>query len=147
MINVNEIFDVFMNNRTLKLVMLFICLDTFLGLLRAFKAHEFNSSVGIDGAIRKVAMLVSVALLLLADHIVQVNLLSCVPGNVTDALGIHKIGMSELFGLLYVIYESVSIMKNMVLLGLPIPGKLKGCMEVFLSEMTTELETSGGGKT
>ena len=32
--------------------MLAICADTLLGVLRAIKFRQFNSSVGIDGAIR-----------------------------------------------------------------------------------------------
>ena len=63
----------------IELVMLVICVDTVLGVLRAFKYHRFNSSVGIDGAIRKVAMLVSVCALMAADCLVHVNLLALVP--------------------------------------------------------------------
>ena len=46
----------FSNNIFIEILMLAICADTLLGALRAIKFRQFNSSVGIDGAIRKVAM-------------------------------------------------------------------------------------------
>ena len=46
----------FSNNVFIELLMLTICADTLLGVLRAIKFHQFNSSVGIDGAIRKVIL-------------------------------------------------------------------------------------------
>ena len=43
----------FSNNIFIEILMLAICADTLLGVLRAIKFRQFNSSVGIDGAIRK----------------------------------------------------------------------------------------------
>ena len=64
----------FSNNIFIEILMLAICADTLLGVLRAIKFRQFNSSVGIDGAIRKVAMVVSVGILMLADLLIHVNL-------------------------------------------------------------------------
>lgn len=55
------------NNIFVKGVVLAIAMDTFLGCLRAAKYHKWNSSVGIDGGIRKAGMLVSVFFLVLVD--------------------------------------------------------------------------------
>ncbi|EJA6791076.1 phage holin family protein, partial [Clostridioides difficile] len=41
-------------NIFIKLVILAIAFDTLLGCLRAIKTHQFNSSFGINGGIRKV---------------------------------------------------------------------------------------------
>ncbi len=41
----------------IKLVILTISFDTLLGCLSAIKSRKFNSSFGIDGGIRKVAMI------------------------------------------------------------------------------------------
>lgn len=57
------------NNIFVKGVVLAIAMDTFLGCLRAAKYHKWNSSVGIDGGIRKAGMLVSVFFLVLADKL------------------------------------------------------------------------------
>ena len=69
----------FSNNIFIEILMLAICADTLLGVLRAIKFRQFNSSVGIDGAIRKVAMVVSVGILMLADLLIHVNLLAFIP--------------------------------------------------------------------
>ena len=43
---------------------------------------------------------------------------------------------------MFILYESSSILKNMVLCGLPIPLRIKKIIEKFLSDMTNE----GGDK-
>lgn len=48
-------------------------------------------------------------------------------------------GVCELFCLLYILYEIVSILKNMTLCGLPVPTKLKSWIQKFLDDMTDEL--------
>lgn len=142
-----DLLLLFTDNKILELVMLVICVDTVLGVLRAIRYRQFNSSVGIDGAIRKVAMIVSVCALMVADCVIHVNLLAFVPENYSHMLGIQKIGLCELFSLLFIAYECISILKNMLLCGLPVPKKVKGWLEEFLENMTTELppDTVKGG--
>ena len=55
----NDFITLLGGNSLIKLLLLAVVLDTILGVGRAIKYHKFNSSVGIDGAIRKVMMLVS----------------------------------------------------------------------------------------
>ena len=45
-------------NTFLQLVLIAVVLDTIFGVLRAIKERKFNSNFGINGAIRKVGMLV-----------------------------------------------------------------------------------------
>lgn len=123
----------------IKLVMLCVIADTILGCLRAIKYRKFNSSIGIDGAIRKVAMLACVVVLMVADVLININLITMIPGDYTSILGIKKIGLCEFFSLLFIAYECISVLKNMLLCGLPVPKKLKGWLEDFLENMTAEL--------
>lgn len=116
-----------------------IFLDTFLGVLRAIKERKFNSGVGIDGGIRKVAMLGCIAFLAVLDMCFTFNLLFMIPQEWVGYLGITKLGLCEFFSLLFILYEAVSILKNMVLCGLPVPTKLKNWIEKFLDIMTDEL--------
>lgn len=116
-----------------------VLLDTILGVLRAIKEHKFNSCVGIDGAIRKVAMLFSVLLLMFIDSLVEINFLFMVPEEYLQYLGLTRLGMCELFCILYILYEAVSVLKNMTLCGLPVPIKLKSFIQKFLDDMTEEL--------
>lgn len=132
----------FSNNVFIELLMLTICADTLLGVLRAIKFHQFNSSVGIDGAIRKVAMIVCVGILMLADLLIHVNLLAFIPEEYIQYMGIQKLGMCEFFCLLFTACEALSVLKNMVLCDLPVPKKVGKWLREFLANMTSELPES-----
>ena len=134
-----EILILLSGNSFFRILTIAVLMDTILGVLRAFKYRKFNSCVGIDGAIRKVAMLVSVGLLMLVDTIMQFNLLFMVPEKYIQYIGITKLGLCEFFCLLFILYETVSILKNMTLCGLPVPGKIKTFIQHFLDDMTDEL--------
>ena len=95
-----DLVILFSNIIFIEILMLAICADMLLGVLRAIKFRQLNSSVGIDGDIRKVAMVVSVGILMLADMLIHVNLLAFVPEEYVHYLGIQKLGMCEFFCLL-----------------------------------------------
>lgn len=131
---------VFIGRHSFFIILLYVVLmDTVLGVLRAFKEHKFNSCVGIDGAIRKVAMLFSVMLLMFIDSMVQINFLFMIPEEYLQYIGIERMGVCELFCILFIMYEIVSILKNMTLCGLPVPKRLKEFVQKFLDDMTEEL--------
>ena len=119
-----------------------VILDTVLGVLRAVKEHKFNSSAGIDGAIRKIAMIFSVLFLILVDSLIDMNFLFMIPEEYMQYLGLSKLGICELFCMLFIMYEFVSILKNMTLCGLPVPAKVKYFIQKFLENMTEELPES-----
>ncbi len=128
-------------NLFVRLVLLCIFLDTALGCLRAVKYKKWNSSVGIDGGIRKVAMVLSVLFLVLVDDMVGVDVLAWVNADtkaVLTSMGIHALGLAEFFCVVYVLYEATSIMKNMLLCGLPLPAGLRERVAKFLDTMTDE---------
>lgn len=127
------------HNLFVQIVVIAILLDTFLGVLRAIKERKFNSCMGIDGGIRKVAMIGCIAFLAALDMCFTFNLLFMIPQEWIGFLGINKLGLCEFFSLLFILYEAVSILKNMVLCGLPVPTKLKNWIESFLDIMTDEL--------
>ena len=121
----HEILTKLGSNLFFEILLIAVVLDTVLGVLRAIKEHKFNSCVGIDGAIRKVAMMFSVVFLILVDSLVDMNFLFMIPEEYLKYLGITKLGICELFCLLFIMYEAVSILKNMTLCGLPVPAKIK----------------------
>lgn len=127
------------SNSFIRVLLIAVTLDTLLGVLRAIKEHKFNSCVGIDGAIRKAAMLFSVCLLMATDVIMHINVLFMVPETYIKVLGISKLGICEFFCLLFILYELVSILKNMTLCGLPVPASAKKWTQKFLEDMTEEL--------
>ncbi len=135
----NEILSFIEAHSFFVILLWVVLLDTVLGVLRAIKDHKFNSCVGIDGAIRKVAMLFSVLLLMFIDTLVNINLLFLIPEKYLQYIGISKMGICEIFCLLFILYEIVSILKNMTLCGLPVPTKIKKFIQKFLDDMTDEL--------
>lgn len=135
---INKISTLLAGNICLKIVAVMIALDTILGVLRAIKERKLNSNFGINGAIRKIAMLVCSVTLVVLDMLLHINLIAFVPDQILTAIGISKVGLAEFFSILFALYEAVSIMKNMVLCELPVPKKLQKAVQKFLDEMTAE---------
>lgn len=133
-----EIVNLFMHNKIIQLVVAAVIFDTIFGVIRATKERKFNSCFGIDGAIRKISMIVSLCGLLIVDYLVKINLIGFVPEQVRTWIGVETIGAAEFFGLLYIAYEIVSILKNMYLCGLPVK-KVWSAVRNFLSTYTDEL--------
>ena len=140
--NLSNIISVFSQHIFFKILIYAVLMDTFLGVLRAIKERKFNSSAGIDGAIRKVGMLFSVMFLMIVDSIIQIDFLFMIPDKYLQYIGMTHLGICGLFCILFIIYEFVSVMKNMALCGMPIPTKVKEWLVKFLDDMTEELPDS-----
>ncbi|MBR1703081.1 MAG: phage holin family protein [Lachnospiraceae bacterium] len=125
------------NNKMILLVIIGVIIDTIFGVLRAIKWKKFNSSVGIDGAIRKAGMLVSLIFFQAIDILVHINLIGFIPEEVRSYIG-GSIGLTEFFAILYIAYEVTSILKNMALCGLPVKHVWEAVSK-FLSKYTDEL--------
>ncbi|MBD5087367.1 MAG: phage holin family protein [Clostridiales bacterium] len=125
-------------NNVIKLVILCVVIDTIFGFLRAVKEKRFNSNFGINGAIRKVGMLISVIALVLVDRIMNLNLIGFVPEQIRNYISLQHVGTAEFFGILYICYEIVSILKNMTLCGLPVK-KIWLAVRKFMNKYTDEL--------
>lgn len=130
------------NNDILKLVAIAIVADTVFGVIRAIKEHKFNSSFGIDGAIRKVSMILSITFCIAVDMVINLNFIGFLPDPflkwLSDNMHVNQIGLGAFFGVLFVAYEMVSILKNMTLCGLP-TKKLYNYVRNFLEKYTNEL--------
>ena len=128
------------NNDGVKLLIIVIVLDTIFGILRAIKEKSLNSCIGIDGIIRKTGMLISIIFLALIDSIVNIDLIGFIPENVKNVLQFGKVGISDIFNLLFIIFEILSIFKNMILCKLPIPKKLQIYLEDIMKQFTGEIK-------
>lgn len=139
-------FDFLFNNDLLKVLAICIVLDTIFGVLRAIKQKKINSNIGIDGIIRKVGMLTSVIFFALIDVILELNLIGFIPEEVRKAINLESVGIASLFNLLFIIFESLSILKNMIKCKLPIPKRLQKLLENIFNKFTEELKESGDNK-
>ncbi len=138
---IEKIFVELATSKIIEGVVLAIVLDTLFGIIRAIKERSFNSSVGIDGAIRKISMLISLVGLQVADFIMCINFIGFIPEEVRIKMPFDTVGLAEFFGLVYLSYEAVSVLKNMTLCGLPVK-KLWEVTREFLNKYTKELPDS-----
>lgn len=136
-------FSALMGNIFVRLLLIVVCADMVFGSLRAAKYRCWNSAVGIDGAIRKAGMLACVLLFTAMDMMMRIDVLGWLPvdiRNTLDACGIVKMGITELFALLFILYEATSVLKNMLLCGLPVPAGLRDKLARWLDSMTDETQ-------
>lgn len=132
--------DSFINNDALKILMIVIVMDLIFGVLRAIREKQVNSAIGIDGMIRKTGMLLTIIFLCLIDKITKINLIGFIPDDVRNFLHLGEIGTNQLFSILFIVFEILSIFKNMILCKLPIPKKLQKSLEKIMKEFTSEME-------
>lgn len=132
------------NNVGFKILVIVIILDSMFGILRAIKERKVNSAIGIDGIIRKVGMLFAILGLALIDYIIDINLVGFIPESIRTFIHLEKVGIATLFNLLFIIFEFLSVLKNMIKCKLPIPKKLQTLLEKALNEFTNEMKTKGG---
>ncbi len=132
-----EFLEDIMSNNLILLFSVLTTLDIFLGSIRAIYEKKWNSTVGINGALRKVAMIGALLFLLVADKLLNINFLDLLPQTISGSF--KMIGLAGVFGILFLLYESASILKNMVLCGLPIPKKLKSKITEWLNSFSIEM--------
>lgn len=135
-----EAFKVLAQNKLIQVMVVFIVLDVIFGVLRSFKEKSTNSTIGIDGIIRKVAMIITIAVCLILDYIVEIDLIGFIPQDLKTYLNMGRVGISDLFASLYCVFEILSIFKNMIRVGVPLPIKLKKYLEKLLKEFTKEIK-------
>jgi len=135
---VEEYFRILAQNLCFKLLIIFVVFDTTFGILRAIRERKINSCIGIDGMIRKSGMILSSLFLYIIDRLIDINFLGFIPDSFLNLVGIESVGIGELFGILFIIFESLSVLKNMYKCKMPIPKKLNEWLEKVLTEFTKE---------
>ena len=136
----NEYLSILINSDGLKILGIVITLDTIFGILRAIKEKSLNSCIGIDGIIRKVGMLISIIFLMAIDTIIHLDLIGFIPDLIKEILNFGQVGIADLFMILFIVFEILSIFKNMILCKLPIPKKLQQFLENAMKEFTGEIK-------
>lgn len=134
------LLNLIVENRLLKVLVIFIVLDLIFGVLRALRERKINSNIGIDGMIRKAGMLITIFFFLISDLILEVNLIAFIPESIRSFIKVEQVGSATLFNLLFLVFELLSILKNMIKCKLPIPKKLQTFLEKILNEFTTEIK-------
>lgn len=126
-------------NPVIKLVFLALLADVVFGILRSVKQHTLNSSFGIDGLLRKCGVVLAVIFLFVADAVTNINLVPFVDEDVLRHINLTSIGLTEIFGLLFAAFETLSVLKNMMVLGMPLPRGVKEKLEIWLKNNSDEM--------
>lgn len=126
------------HSKFFQILIVLVIMDVIFGVLRACREKKFNSTIGINGMIRKAGMLISLVCMVYLDAIVQFNLIGFIPEAIRSYLPSESIGIMEFFALIYVIYEVVSVLKNMALSGLPV-SKIWVKLRTWLETNTEEI--------
>lgn len=90
-----------------------VCIDYITGVICAVINKEISSEVGFKGILKKVCILIIVSV----SNIIDVNLLSN-----------SRVLYSSVIGF-YLVNESISILENVSLIGIPLPNKLKATLK------------------
>jgi toxin secretion/phage lysis holin len=129
-----------LNSTSLQILCVVIVLDLIFGVLRAIKEKSVNSCIGIDGMIRKVGMLITIIVLTFIDSLVHIDFIGFIPEQAKEILHFSQVGIADVFNVLFVIFEVLSIFKNMILIKMPIPKKLQNYLEKIMKEFTGEIK-------
>lgn len=135
-----EYLNILLSRTCFKLLLIVVVFDTIFGILRAIKERKINSCIGIDGMIRKAGMILSSLFLFIIDQVINLNLLGFVPADILSLVNIDSVGIGDLFGILFIIFEFLSILKNMYRCKIPIPKKLNDFLKKLLTEFTEEVK-------
>ena len=127
------------NNSIIKIFIIALLFDVFLGSLRAIKERKWNSTISINGMLRKAGMIGSIVFLALADAVICFNLIAWVPDDIKQIMNISTVGLCDLFGIMFILYELTSVVKNMAIIGI-IGKKLSTKLQNWLQKMTSELD-------
>ena len=75
----NNFINIISNDKGMKILIVVITFDVIFGVLRAIKERKLNSTIGIDGIIRKVGMMLSIICSLILDNILNIDLIMFIP--------------------------------------------------------------------
>lgn len=110
--------------RMLMIVVVLVIVDFFTGYVKAYLKCQLNSSVGLDGLIRKAMILFSMLVFILLDEMLCFNLLQLLPSETMGFMSqikMTQVGLMEILGVGVLLQEGTSILENLHELGVPIP--------------------------
>ena len=134
----NDTLILLSNDKLVWLVVWLIIGDIIFGTLRACKYRKFNSSVGIDGMIRKCTMLVALGGTAVIDAMFDINFIGFAE-QFLKGISFTHIGICEFFAIFFAIFEALSILKNWTILGIWLPVKFRLAVYEWVKNMTDEL--------
>lgn len=115
----HEILVDMAGSQIIKILALLIIADVMFGVLKALKERKFISEIGINGIIRKTAIIVCIVVVFIFDCLIDLDLTMLLPDFISAVL--PEIGVCEIFGVTLAVFELESIIANFKALGVPFP--------------------------
>lgn len=119
-------------------LLVFMILDYATGMVRAWRARELSSKVGVDGIVKKVGYMVLIAVAMGVDYLIFSGLTAAgivVPCNLWFGM---------LVSIWLIINEMISILENLGKIGVPVPKFLITIIEKL--KISTEKRTESEEK-
>lgn len=113
-------------------LLVFMILDYATGMVRAWRARELSSKIGVDGIVKKVGYMVLVVVAMGVDYLI------CSGVSAASLDLPYTMWFGLLVAVWLIINEMISILENLGRLGVPIPG--------FLRAIVKKLKISADGK-
>ena len=88
-------------------------------------------------------MLLSIFFFKMVDFVISIDLIGFIPEETKQLINLENIGIGDLFCIIYIVFEFLSVLKNMVLCKMPIPKKLQKFLNKLLKEFTQEIKEGG----
>lgn len=138
----------YLTDSLISLLMVLCFFDVLLGILVAIRTGTINSTIGLNGIVRKCVIIASLLFLHMVDILCKINLISIFPEAVRQWLentfNINNIGVAGLFGIYIIIFELLSILKNWEqATNIRLPSKIKK----MLGKISSELQDDEGEET
>lgn len=134
-----QFINAFVNNKPMATVLLIaIIVDIIFGVLRAMKQKVLNSTIGNGGLIKKCAIILCVIFLMFVDFILHIDVINWLPQDVAKFLGLEYIGLATFFSIFFIIFELLSIIKNMEMLGIPMPKFIRNLLEQTIENLNKD---------
>ena len=105
-------------DKMIAILIIFMCIDFFSGFIKAWALKEFDSSKFYIGGVKKLGILMIVAIATQLDTLIHV-----------DSVALRTVAISY-----YIANEGFSILENWGQLGLPLPKVLKNALAKLKEE-------------
>ena len=82
--------EIILNTKHFQILFVVIIMDCFFGILRALKQRKLNSTIGIDGIIRKIGMIAGILFLIIINYLIPFDFLGFVPEEMKNFIHIRS---------------------------------------------------------
>lgn len=113
------------DSKILKIAFVLIACAIVFELLKDLKNRKIQIKSSINLMVMQFSVITVIIMLYFIDGFLNINFTSWIPIYIAKFLQIYDCGLCEIFGLIFIMYESINILNNLSDIGVPFPIKLK----------------------